>query len=158
MTGRWADRRTEGADHGQHRWCRVVAAADGIGQSLLDRGLGPGRPLLILSGNSVPHLLLTLDAAQDGPAIVATGRVQTGSATCWPPSRAQRHRFLASPRAPGDPVLVSGRPGQLRGVHSVNRIVLTARLNVSGPPGLGGVLLSPGRSMANSLSSAPLSR
>ena len=40
----------------------AVAAADSIGQALLDRGLGPGRPLLILSGNSVPHLLLTLGA------------------------------------------------------------------------------------------------
>src|SRR5689334_19108262 len=32
----------------------AVAAAGSIGQALLDRGLGPDRPLLILSGNSVP--------------------------------------------------------------------------------------------------------
>ena len=38
---------------------RAVAAADSIGQALLDRGLGPDRPLLILSGNSVDHLLIT---------------------------------------------------------------------------------------------------
>jgi feruloyl-CoA synthase len=37
------------------------AAADAIGQSLLDRKLGQ-RPLMILSGNSIEHLLLTLGA------------------------------------------------------------------------------------------------
>ena len=44
----------------------AVAAADSIGQALLDRGLGPGLRLLILSGNSVPHLLLTLGALTAG--------------------------------------------------------------------------------------------
>jgi feruloyl-CoA synthase len=48
------------------RYGAAVAAADSIGQALLDRGLGPGRPLLILSGNSVPHLLLTLGALTAG--------------------------------------------------------------------------------------------
>jgi len=38
----------------------AVAAADAIGQALLDRGLGPERPLLVLSGNGVDHLLITL--------------------------------------------------------------------------------------------------
>jgi feruloyl-CoA synthase len=37
------------------------AAADAIGQSLLDRNLGQ-RPLMILSGNSIEHLLLMLGA------------------------------------------------------------------------------------------------
>ena len=45
---------------------RAVAAADAIGQALLDRGLGPGRPLLVLSGNSVDHLLVTLGAMTAG--------------------------------------------------------------------------------------------
>jgi feruloyl-CoA synthase len=44
----------------------AVAAADAIGQALLDRGLGPGRPLLILSGNGVDHLLMTLGAMTAG--------------------------------------------------------------------------------------------
>src|ERR1700691_2161278 len=44
----------------------AVAAADAIGQALLDRGLGPGRPLLLLSGNSVDHLLVTLGAMTAG--------------------------------------------------------------------------------------------
>ena len=43
-----------------------VAAADSIGQALLNRGLGPDRPLLILSANSVDHLLITLGAMTAG--------------------------------------------------------------------------------------------
>ncbi len=41
---------------------QAVAAADAIGQALLDRGLGPGHPLLVLSANSVDHLLVMLGA------------------------------------------------------------------------------------------------
>src|SRR5271169_3422954 len=40
----------------------AAAAAEAVGQALLDRGLGPDRPLLLLSGNSVNHLLVTLGA------------------------------------------------------------------------------------------------
>jgi feruloyl-CoA synthase len=43
-----------------------VAAANSIGQALLDRGLGPDRPLLVLSANSVDHLLITLGAMTAG--------------------------------------------------------------------------------------------
>jgi feruloyl-CoA synthase len=54
---------------------QAMAAAGAIGQALLDRGLGPGRPLLMLSGNSVDHLLVTLGAMTVGvpvaPASVA---------------------------------------------------------------------------------------
>jgi feruloyl-CoA synthase len=44
----------------------AVSAADAIGQALIERGLGPARPLLILSGNSVNHLLMTLGAMAAG--------------------------------------------------------------------------------------------
>ncbi|HWG11669.1 MAG TPA: feruloyl-CoA synthase [Streptosporangiaceae bacterium] len=57
----------EGA--GDWRICRygnAVAAADSIGQALLDRGLGPDRPLLVLSGNSIDHLMVTLGAMSAG--------------------------------------------------------------------------------------------
>jgi feruloyl-CoA synthase len=59
------------AERAGRAWRRVtyagaMAAADAIGQGLLDRGLGPGRPLLILSGNSVDHLLVTLGAMTAG--------------------------------------------------------------------------------------------
>jgi feruloyl-CoA synthase len=47
----------------------AVAAADAIGQALIERGLGPARPLLILSGNGVNHLLMTLGALAAGVAV-----------------------------------------------------------------------------------------
>ena len=47
-------------------YAEAVAAADAIGQGLLDRGLGPEKPLLILSGNGVDHLLVTLGAMTAG--------------------------------------------------------------------------------------------
>ena len=57
-----------GAD-GSWRTCsygQAVAAADAIGQGLLEQGMGPDRPLLMLSGNSINHLLLTLGAMTAG--------------------------------------------------------------------------------------------
>ncbi len=50
-------------------WRRVTygeagAMADAISQALLDRGLGPERPLMILSGNSINHALMALGAMQ----------------------------------------------------------------------------------------------
>jgi feruloyl-CoA synthase len=46
------------------------AAADSIAQSLLDRGLGPERPVVVLSGNSVDHALLMLGCFTAGVPIV----------------------------------------------------------------------------------------
>jgi feruloyl-CoA synthase len=60
-----AERGPDGAWLGR-TYGQAVAAADAIGQALLDRGLGPGRPLLLLSGNSVDHLLVTLGAMTAG--------------------------------------------------------------------------------------------
>jgi feruloyl-CoA synthase len=59
----------ERAGRGEWRICRyggAIGAADRIGQALLDRGLGPDRPLLVLSGNSVDHLMMTLGAMSAG--------------------------------------------------------------------------------------------
>ena len=47
----------------------AVSAADAIGEALLDRGLGPDRPLMLLSGNGVDHLLMTLGAMTAGVPI-----------------------------------------------------------------------------------------
>ena len=44
----------------------AAAAAEAIGQALLERGLGPYRPLMLLSGNSVDHLLVMLGAMTAG--------------------------------------------------------------------------------------------
>ena len=59
----------ERAAGGSWRACsygEAATAADSIGQALLDLGLGPDRPLLILSGNSVDHLLVMLGAMTAG--------------------------------------------------------------------------------------------
>jgi feruloyl-CoA synthase len=59
----------ERTQDGSWRTCSygaAAAAADGIGQALLDAGLRPDRPLLVLSGNGVDHLLLTLGAMTAG--------------------------------------------------------------------------------------------
>jgi len=52
-------------------WRRVtygqaLASVRGIGQALLERGLGPERPVAILSDNSINHALLTLAAMHVG--------------------------------------------------------------------------------------------
>jgi feruloyl-CoA synthase len=47
-------------------YAEAASAADAIGEALLRRGLGPDRPLLILSGNSISHLLMTLGAMTAG--------------------------------------------------------------------------------------------
>jgi feruloyl-CoA synthase len=56
-------------------WRRVTYreawdAARAIGQALLDRGLGPERPVMILSGNSVDHGLMTLGGFVAGVPVV----------------------------------------------------------------------------------------
>src|SRR5689334_10575918 len=41
-------------------WGEAGARANAIAQALLDRGLDAERPVMILSGNSIDHALLTL--------------------------------------------------------------------------------------------------
>ena len=48
----------------------VAAAAESAGQALLDMGLGTGRPLMVLSGNSVDHLVISLAAMTAGVPVV----------------------------------------------------------------------------------------
>ncbi|MGH9056649.1 MAG: feruloyl-CoA synthase [Acidimicrobiales bacterium] len=59
----------------QRTYGEVLAAADAVGQALLDRGLSAERPLLVLSGNSIGHLVVSLAAMTVGvpaaPASVA---------------------------------------------------------------------------------------
>src|SRR3954449_13629356 len=51
-------------------WGEANRKATSIAQALLDRGLGPQRPLLILSGNSLDHALLTLGGFLAGVPVV----------------------------------------------------------------------------------------
>jgi feruloyl-CoA synthase len=46
------------------------SAADAVAQALLDRGLGPARPVMVLSGNSIDHALMMLGAFVAGVPIV----------------------------------------------------------------------------------------
>ena len=55
----------------QRAWRRLsygeaLATVDALSQALIDRGLGPDRPVMILSGNSLEHALLTMAAMQVG--------------------------------------------------------------------------------------------
>lgn len=51
-------------------WRQARASVDALAQALLDLGLGPRSPLMILSGNSVEHLLLALAAHTVGVPVL----------------------------------------------------------------------------------------
>src|SRR3954447_5183286 len=51
-------------------WGEATRQAGSVAQALLDRGLGPERPLMILSGNSIDHALLTLGGFLAGVPVV----------------------------------------------------------------------------------------
>src|SRR5579859_2019478 len=44
--------------------------ADALAQAFLDLGLGPERPIMVLSGNSVEHLLVSLGAYTAGVPVM----------------------------------------------------------------------------------------
>src|SRR4051812_40276836 len=52
------------------RWGEARERADAVAQALLDHGLGPERPLVVLSGNSLAHLVLTLAAYTAGVPVL----------------------------------------------------------------------------------------
>jgi feruloyl-CoA synthase len=51
-------------------WGEASDAADGIAASLLAQGLGPDRPLMVLSGNSIEHLLMMLGGFMAGVPVL----------------------------------------------------------------------------------------
>jgi feruloyl-CoA synthase len=72
VTGYSPSGSAERGPDGAWRTCtygEAAGAADAIGQALLDRGLGADRPLLVLSGNGVDHMLLMLGAMTVGVII-----------------------------------------------------------------------------------------
>jgi feruloyl-CoA synthase len=62
---RGAGDRWETLSYGEAR-----ARADALAQALLDLGLGPERPLMVLSANSIEHLLLSLGAYTAGVPVM----------------------------------------------------------------------------------------
>jgi feruloyl-CoA synthase len=75
---RWANEAPErvflaerdGAGWRRISYAETFEAARAIGQALVDRGLGPARPVMILSENSIDHALLTLGALEAGVPVV----------------------------------------------------------------------------------------
>ncbi len=64
-----AERQTDG-DWRRLNYAEVGRMADAIAQGLLDRKLGPYRPVMILSGNSIDHALLMLGCFIAGVPVV----------------------------------------------------------------------------------------
>ncbi|MFG2000313.1 AMP-binding protein [Spirillospora sp. NPDC048911] len=76
---RWAAERP-GAVLAAERWCgeweeltygEALARAESLGEALLGLGLGPDRPLMVVSGNSLRHLQLTLAGYVSGIPVVS---------------------------------------------------------------------------------------
>lgn len=65
-----AERPAPDADWVELTWGEAGRKANSVAQALLDRGLGPERPLMLLSGNSIDHALLTLGAFLAGVPVV----------------------------------------------------------------------------------------
>jgi feruloyl-CoA synthase len=117
---------------------KVLAAARSVGQALLGRGLSAERPLMILSGNSIGHFLMTMGAYLAGVPVVPvsvayslqskdhervrviSGLVQPGAVyveTVAP--------FAAALRAlAGDPLVIAGEGGLKE--HSLPTLLATA--------------------------------
>ncbi len=73
----WAERtpnRTVFAERHQGRWRRIsyaelCAATRAVGQAMLDRRIGPDRPVMILSDNSIAHAIVALAAMHIGAPV-----------------------------------------------------------------------------------------
>lgn len=107
-------------------------AARAIGQALLDRGLGPERPLLILSENSIEHALMMLGALQAGvpvaPVSIAYARLSQDF---------RKLRYIADLVAPGLLYVSDGaRYGAALGALDLTSIEIVAGAN---PPRRRGV-------------------
>ena len=59
-------RRERGGDWRRIGYAQMLERARAIGQALVERGLGPERPVAILSGNDLEHLSLALGAMWAG--------------------------------------------------------------------------------------------
>jgi len=75
----WADKTPDVVAFGERvpsgEWQHISfsqlrTGADAVSQALLDRGLSEDRPVMLLSGNSIDHAILTLGAQQAGITVV----------------------------------------------------------------------------------------
>jgi len=65
-----AERPTPDDEWTELTWGEAGRKANSVAQALIDRKLGPERPVLILSGNAIDHALLTLGAFLAGVPVV----------------------------------------------------------------------------------------
>jgi feruloyl-CoA synthase len=100
-------------------WRRVSygeawSTARAVGQALLERGLGPGRPVMVLSGNGVDHGLLTFGCYVSGvPVVPVSVAYSTQSADFG------KLRHIARTTAPGL-VFVSERAPYQRALDALD--------------------------------------
>ncbi len=90
-----AAERHEGRRH-ELTYARALRHAESIGQALLEHGLGPERPLLVLSGNSLRHLLLILAGYVAG---VPVASLSTGTSLAGGHERLRAAAAIAAPGA-----------------------------------------------------------
>lgn len=111
--------------HGDGPWRAISygeadAAARSIGEALLAMGLGPERPLLVLSGNSTSHLLMTLGALTAGIPVVPTSIAYSLQSRDH-----ARIREIASATRPGAVFAEDGAQfaGALEALHGIPAVV-----------------------------------
>src|SRR6201991_1203515 len=92
-------------------WAEANAAASAIAQALLDRRLGPDRPLMILSGNSIDHALLMLGGFLAGVPVVPVSPAYSLMSADY-----GKVRHIASLITPG--LVYAGAAGPFAGVLS----------------------------------------
>jgi len=158
-----AERRRGSAGWRTCSYGEAVAAADAIGQALLDRGLGSERPLLILSGNSINHLLVTLGAMTAGVPVAPVSAAYSLQSSDHARLRAIAELIHpgavfaedAGPFSPaldalgGVPAVVSG--GSRPGAETLDRLLATepgtelaASLGALGPDSVAKILFTSG--------------
>jgi feruloyl-CoA synthase len=139
-------------------WGEAAVQVQALAQNLTDRGV-PGRPVMILSGNSIEHLLLTLAAFAAGSpavpvsvayslqssdheklrgiaALVAPMVVFADDAVAFGPALAAVRDACAAQEPAGDPALVTATGGQ---DTLAWRDLAMAQPGPSGGPGWAGV-------------------
>jgi feruloyl-CoA synthase len=103
----WIAQRDEVGGWRQVTYGEALDAVRRIGQALIDRGLGPDRPLVILSGNDIEHALMALGAQHVGVPSAAVSTAYSLVSTDH-----ERLRDIAGQLEPG---LVYAADGELYG-------------------------------------------
>lgn len=93
----WMAERAESGDWIRVSYAKMLQSIRAIGQGLLDLNLGPERPLIILSGNSIAHGLMALGAQYVGIPSAAIAPAYSGAVS----SGFEKLREVAEQITPG---------------------------------------------------------